>query len=109
VSSLHSLSKDNEELRAYIEILKAALDNKALQLGLGSQKGFILRELETVKHRYAETQKQFVESERKLEETTKNLEKTTNDLNIMKSQLEVSTAEEKKLRRQIADFQYFLH
>jgi hypothetical protein len=36
--SLTNLSKDNEELRAYVEVLKAALDSRALQLGLGDRK-----------------------------------------------------------------------
>jgi hypothetical protein len=36
--TLSNLSKDNEELRAYIEVLKAALDSRALQLGLGDKK-----------------------------------------------------------------------
>ena len=34
---LQQITKENEELRAYIQVLKTALDNKAYQIGLGSQ------------------------------------------------------------------------
>jgi chromosome segregation ATPase len=106
VSSLYSLSKDNEELRAYIEILKSALDNKALQIGLGNQKGFILRELETLKQKLTETQKQLTETEQSFSTSEKSLEQATNDLNTLKLQLEQSTSEEKKYRRLTSDLQY---
>jgi DNA repair exonuclease SbcCD ATPase subunit len=106
VSSLYSLSKDNEELRAYIEILKSALDNKALQVGLGNQKGFVLRELETLKQRLAQTQRQLNDVEQSYSTSAKNLEQATNDLDTLRLQLEHSTTEEKKLRRLASDLQY---
>ena len=36
--SIRQLTKENEELRAYIDVLKDTLDSRAAQLGLGPKK-----------------------------------------------------------------------
>lgn len=38
--TLQQLTKENEEYRAYIDVLKSSLDSRAAQLGLGSKKVF---------------------------------------------------------------------
>jgi hypothetical protein len=38
MTSMLSLTKENEELRTYIEVLKSSLDTKAYNLGLGDKK-----------------------------------------------------------------------
>jgi septal ring factor EnvC (AmiA/AmiB activator) len=77
-------------------------------MGLGSQKGFILRELETLKQRLTQTQKQLSETEQSFNTSEKNLEHATNDLNTLKLQLEQSISEEKKSRRLASDLQYYI-
>lgn len=38
MTTITNLAQENEELRQYIVVLKSALDEKAIQLGLGQKK-----------------------------------------------------------------------
>ncbi|KAA6363345.1 MAG: hypothetical protein EZS28_041129 [Streblomastix strix] len=51
------LSSENSELRAYIDVLKSALDAKGSDLGIGSNKGNILLQIVTYKKQFDTQQK----------------------------------------------------
>ncbi|KAA6394048.1 MAG: hypothetical protein EZS28_010424 [Streblomastix strix] len=100
--SLRGVTKDNEELRAYAEVLKSSLDQRALQLGLGEKKGHILRDLYTLKQKQIDLEREREDKDRSIRGLEKEMELAKTDVNSARKVLDSSSNEERRVRETAA-------
>ncbi|KAK2947976.1 hypothetical protein BLNAU_17100 [Blattamonas nauphoetae] len=104
-ASIQTLSKENEELRAYVDVLKEALDDKAYRIGLGDLKGVVLRDLEVLKHQCRAFEEDNARKAEEIQSLNSQITSLNSDLSIAHKQGKMSSDQEFQLNKKYFDME----